>query len=402
MLPQDDRTTGSVGCSAKRRRTDRRVVLDVGGTRFVCSASTLISNSTYFASLLSHNWRSVGDADESNGRRHGEDNEDDEEAFFLDHDPVPFGILLAYMRRGMIKVEDVDADVLALAEFLGGERLIRAVKVRWYINIGRGPVFREDDKIVAAFDQEHGGIRRAISSGLLPYFHRRDNVNAEKDLAIVTIFSPDENIETNTITVREATLQGEQRPGSGSPECAARCLVGALNGLHSKGYTMHESQLDRSNRYEDIMTFSRRRHDTMDGTANDATEIFIPSECEINDRLLERHSDGYIKQFAMLLEETEVWNEITLAPAEFVHEIRPMIRGDDHDDEDPYTVVRLDGRGPWLENNGFVTREDDYEKLFECYIKSLLAFHFPQSRREVFRMCRIYSRKIRRPQQRKK
>ena len=151
------------------------------------------------------------------------------------------------------------------------------------------------------FDQEHGGIRRAISSGLLSYFHRRDNVNAEKDLAIVTIFSPDENIETNTITVREATRQGEQRPGSGSPECAAGCLVGALNGLHSKGYTMHESQLDRSNRYEDIMSFSRRRHDTMDGSANNATEIFIPSECEINDRSSERHSDGYVKQFAMLL-----------------------------------------------------------------------------------------------------
>ena len=101
------------------------MTLDVGGTKFITAASTLTSNSAYFASLFSDNWNHHDDAGDE---------------IFLDQDPVPFEILLAYMRRGMIKVKDVDTNVLALAEFLGMERLLLAVKVRWYCNIGKGPM----------------------------------------------------------------------------------------------------------------------------------------------------------------------------------------------------------------------------------------------------------------------
>ena len=110
--------------AAKRQRrslgASDRVVLDVGGTKFITSASTLTSNSAYFASLLSDNW-----IESNNG----------EDEIFIDQDPVPFKVLLAYMRRGNIKVDDIDTDVLSLAEFLGMERLLLAVKVRWYCNI---------------------------------------------------------------------------------------------------------------------------------------------------------------------------------------------------------------------------------------------------------------------------
>ena len=86
---------------AKRQRrslgASDRVVLDVGGTKFITSASTLTSNSAYFASLLSDNWI------ESNN---GEDNE-----IFIDQIPSAFSILLDYMRRGAIKVEDIDTDI---------------------------------------------------------------------------------------------------------------------------------------------------------------------------------------------------------------------------------------------------------------------------------------------------
>ena len=64
-----------------------RITLDVGGTKFVTGASTLTTNSTYFAALLSDNWR-PGDK-------------------FLDQKPEPFGVLLAYMRSGMIRVDDI-------------------------------------------------------------------------------------------------------------------------------------------------------------------------------------------------------------------------------------------------------------------------------------------------------
>ena len=41
------------------------------------------------------------------------------------------------MREGFIKIGDINERVLAQAEFLGIERLLLAVKVRWYHNIGR-------------------------------------------------------------------------------------------------------------------------------------------------------------------------------------------------------------------------------------------------------------------------
>ena len=57
-----------------------RITVDVGGTKFITSVSTLISNSVYFESLLSDNW-----AESNNG--------DDE--VFIDQDPEPFRVLLA-------------------------------------------------------------------------------------------------------------------------------------------------------------------------------------------------------------------------------------------------------------------------------------------------------------------
>ena len=87
-----------------------RITVDVGGTKFITSVSTLISNSVYFESLLSDNW------EESN-------NGDDE--VFIDQDPEPFRVLLAYMREGFIKIGDINERVLAQAEFLGVERLLQ-------------------------------------------------------------------------------------------------------------------------------------------------------------------------------------------------------------------------------------------------------------------------------------
>ena len=152
-----------------------RIVVNVGGTKFLTAVETLTLNSTYFASLLGGNW--------SESAAHGEDD------VFLDQDPVAFGKLLEYMRRGLIKVEDVDIGVLTLAEFLGLDNLILTAKVRWYCNIGKGPVSAESDEAIAvAFDEVHGGISKAISNGLFPFFLYQDDVYANKDLAVMTVF----------------------------------------------------------------------------------------------------------------------------------------------------------------------------------------------------------------------
>ena len=129
---------------AKKQRqiigSSDRVVLDVGGTKFITAKSTLISNSEYFASLLSGNWSESSDNE-----------------IFLDRNPSAFSKLIEYMREGMIKVDDIDESVLTLAEFLGIERLIRAIKIRWYHNIGRGPIHSTNEEIAAEFDHRYGG-----------------------------------------------------------------------------------------------------------------------------------------------------------------------------------------------------------------------------------------------------
>ena len=72
----------------------------------------------------------------------------------------------------MIKVDDIDESVLTLAEFLGIERLILAIKIRWYHNIGKGSVHSTNEEIAAEFDQKYGGIMKAVSAGLFPYFSK--------------------------------------------------------------------------------------------------------------------------------------------------------------------------------------------------------------------------------------
>ena len=101
--------------------TNGPITLNVGGTKFVTTASTLALNSSYFANILSGTWAESNDGSE----------------IFLDQDLVPFRFLLGYMRSGMIKVDYIDESALNLAEFLGLEKLLLAVKVRWYCNIGR-------------------------------------------------------------------------------------------------------------------------------------------------------------------------------------------------------------------------------------------------------------------------
>ena len=329
----------------------------------MAAASTLTSNSTYFASLLSANWSGGDDV----GPRE----------LFLDQDPAPFAILLAYMRRGSIAVHDITTDVLALAEFLCMEQFLLAVKMRWYQNIGRGAALSDDDAIAAAFDKEHGCIRTAISSGLFPLFLKRDDVHAEKEMAVLTVSElTHDNVQTQVITVDEAGQQTGMEHG-------AEYLIGALNGMHLRGYTKREPQMDKSNRYEEITVFSRRKHPIV--FSGRATDIFIPSDDEVN----ERREHSTVKQFAMLLEETDTWEENIIAPSEF------SPREDDK--IDPFATCTFEGRSNWLEIHGFITRETDYEIMFAPYAQSLSAQFYPESKKDSFRRCRMYSRRIPRP-----
>lgn len=344
-----------------------RITLDVGGTKFVAAASTLTASSSYFASLLSENWN------ESN-------NDGPETEIFLDQDPVPFGKLLSYMRRGMIKVEDIDTDVLALAEFLGIERLLLAAKIRWYYNIGAGSFHteREAEEIAAAFDQEHGGILKAISSGLFPSFLKKDTT-IEKDFAMMKVqtrlnqrdnddFS---NYRVNVYEVGKGTL---------GPAIMCGGMIGALNGLFANGYTWQDKkeQIDHEYplHYHDSFTFSRARHSAIYNGS--ATDVFIPTEDEIE----QKKESNRIKQFVLSTKDISgQGEEIIIAPAEF------------GDGVDPYAEATIENGEFWLERNNFVTHERRIEErgFFSWYMKSLV--------RDTNATCTIHSRHTSRVQQ---
>ena len=100
----------------EKRRTDR-IVVDVGGTRFATSASTLTSASEYFERLLSPRWCA-----------------EPPEELFLDRDPEPFKILLTYMRTGLLELskdnQSLARRVMVEAEFLGMQGFIDSVKAQ--------------------------------------------------------------------------------------------------------------------------------------------------------------------------------------------------------------------------------------------------------------------------------
>lgn len=142
--------------SALSVSTDDRVVsLDVGGTQFTSSATTLAVSSGYFERLLSRRWAAGGS-----------------KSIFLDRDPEPFAVLLSYMRSHLVALPD-DVSfcrrVLVEAEFLAMERYITIIKAVAHRNEQPDPRWiGSDAEAAASFDARHGGLIPAIESGVLP------------------------------------------------------------------------------------------------------------------------------------------------------------------------------------------------------------------------------------------
>jgi hypothetical protein len=316
-----------------------RIEINVGGTKFLTAASTLMSNSAYFSTLLNDTW-----LNSSSGE------------IFLDQDPIVFAKLLTYMREGIIKVEDIDIHVMILAEFLGMERLLLAIKVRWYCNIGKGPVDLESDEAIAtAFDEVHGGIMKAISTGLYPAFLNQNELTAESDIAIMTVSRGSMNVVVNEIV--NGTTTG--------PTIDCYGIIGALNGLHANGYTTCGDRLHRVFPYthRHSLSFTRRRHSTI--RTGDATNILIPTQDTINKREL-------VKEFAIYIEDETEHTAHIIAPGQAIYEdgvakyvntkackhFQMSLSGGNP----PYTMMHMKGNGGekmffWLEKNNFVTRE---------------------------------------------
>ena len=139
-------------------RPDSRVLIDVGGTRFVSSKTTLAGASLYFRALMDR-W-----------------DQHPEESIFLDADADAFQILLSCMRAGTAILPEHDAGlfarVLLLAEYLGMDALLAEIKARAYANMhpaaAKRKKHRDNAQCAALFDRETEGLQAAIATKLLP------------------------------------------------------------------------------------------------------------------------------------------------------------------------------------------------------------------------------------------
>jgi hypothetical protein len=165
----------------EKRRTDR-IVVDVGGTRFTTSASTLTSASEYFERLLSPRWCA-----------------EPPEELFLDRDPEPFKILLTYMRTGLLELSKDDESlarrVMIEAEFLGMVGLVESIKATCHKNIftlHSG----SDESAAERFTKNYGSFDAAIRSGQLPgLYFGRPNAPAETNIVQVMPAPPGTRVE---------------------------------------------------------------------------------------------------------------------------------------------------------------------------------------------------------------
>ena len=144
---------------AKRQKTDR-VRLNVGGTIFETSVTTLTGGSSFFASMFS---------------RWDDNSNQDPEGIFIDRDADAFRVLLSCMRHGAAVLPTLDRDlcarVLLDAQYLGVDGLLQSVKaVAWrHMNPLMFSACKEDDAACAArFDQDCASIEAALREGILP------------------------------------------------------------------------------------------------------------------------------------------------------------------------------------------------------------------------------------------
>lgn len=187
------------------------VKLNVGGTFFTTSTSTLISYSSYFDAMFSQNW---------SGNTHNDDETNDRSdtvitkkqnfpTVFIDKDPIPFSYIMTYMREGCINLSDdymLARLIILQAQYFGIECFLCKIKYRAVENcmycetdIFNVTVQDNDDeqdelaadvqnndqekeqkkfvRYVQAFDQKYETLHDAFEDGCLPfaYFQKYRN-----------------------------------------------------------------------------------------------------------------------------------------------------------------------------------------------------------------------------------
>lgn len=380
-----------------RRRTRReRIILDVGGTCFVTSVSTLTANSAYFRSKFSDEWRRAED--------------DGDDPVFVDQEPEPFAILLSYMRVGYVECESLDKKVLALAEFLGIDRLLYAVKARAFRN--KQPDFEgENDAAVIAFDMKIGGIMDAIACDILPKFLFKKNAEL-KEFTSLYFRLPEGGAEIEACvsapeTSFNNTSNAQDDTGSHYVDRVPHCctFLDALNWLSRNGFTKEEKSLQALCDAEvkfivnyvvlGQLIFSRKRC---------ASGVNFPVSTRESSSMLSNiiiggasqdkeygNTDDYQKDFAM----------ITIRSGEVVVEadqgvlrditVNGIVEASRINEVEGITTV--EGGMNWLHRSNFTTREYRFESFYRDIIKNFQSYNDGQEEFETLEFM-VFSRPL--------
>jgi hypothetical protein len=223
------------------------VLLNVGGTPFTSSVSTLSSSSSYFERRLSTEWRDKA--------------ENAVEPLFIDQDPELFSVLLSYMRLGSIDADKLTTPVLLLAVFFGMEKLIQAVRVE----ARQSKLFEEMD--LRLFDA-------ARAASLI------DDCKIKKKFATIVIYDPESFKFIPPGAMCNYVVRVEIQSDNGAVETVPNCVtfIDGLNHLSKLGYTIFER--DKLEKIEDYVpdrvrmwfskiTFEDSDDDTMASSSRD-------------------------------------------------------------------------------------------------------------------------------------
>jgi len=200
------------------------VVLNVGGTSFTTSVSTLRNSSSYFRSRLSEHWR--------------EDDHSTEDPIFIDQDPKLFSVLISYMRVRSIAASKLTTPVILLARFLGMEELLHEVKAT---------------AIRSKFEWENSALFTAAQAADLV----KEN-DTRKKFASLTILDPEDiNIGQHRNIHPDFIVSVEVQSDDGTVKKLSNCvtIVDALNLLNELGYTRFE--LDKMEMHKGIFEIAR-------------------------------------------------------------------------------------------------------------------------------------------------
>lgn len=193
------------------------VELNVGGTSFTSSISTLASSSSYFSRRFSDEWR--------------DENSSEREHVVIDQDPGLFSVLLSFMRLGWIEAEKLTTPVILLAIFFGMDQLLDAIRA---------------EAIRCKFEGRNLALFRAAQAARLV-----DESDVRKQFASLTICHPDfisfvENRGVNPDFIVFVEIENDD----GTVEMPTNCFtfVDALNFLSKSGYTKYETEKFESNK----------------------------------------------------------------------------------------------------------------------------------------------------------